>query len=91
MSIHTETENQLVRDMLFRLRVRGWIGLNDIAEEGNFVWSDGSPKGYTQWASKEPDIGFRGGRQDCTCMCLGKWRDVMCNIIRPFVCKYKVK
>eukprot|EP01045_Picozoa_sp_COSAG04_P022723 COSAG04_NODE_2610_length_3859_cov_11.192553_2_plen_660_part_00 len=34
---------------------RAWIGLNDIAREGVFVWSDGEPLAYTNWALDEPD------------------------------------
>ena len=36
-----------------------WIGLNDAATEGRYVWSDGSPLGYTNWQRGEPN-NFRG-------------------------------
>jgi hypothetical protein len=32
-----------------------WIGLNDIKEEGNWVWSSGAPVTYTNWAPGEPN------------------------------------
>ena len=32
-----------------------WIGLNDYAEEGNFVWSDDEPLEYSSWAASEPN------------------------------------
>ena len=32
-----------------------WIGLNDIAEEGTFVWTDGSPNTYAKFTDGEPD------------------------------------
>jgi len=35
-----------------------WIGLSDAANEGTFVWSDGSPLGYTHFAPGEPAGGF---------------------------------
>lgn len=35
-----------------------WIGLNDVAQEGNFVWADGSPVGYTHFQFGEPFGGF---------------------------------
>jgi hypothetical protein len=34
-----------------------WIGLNDAAEEGNFVWADGDPAGYRNWLAGEPNSG----------------------------------
>ncbi|MFM2309596.1 MAG: hypothetical protein RLY87_1718 [Chloroflexota bacterium] len=37
-----------------------WIGLNDIATEGTFIWNSGSPEAgntpsYTNWCSGQPD------------------------------------
>jgi hypothetical protein len=34
---------------------RGWIGLNDQAVEGTFVWASGSPSAYRNWAANEPN------------------------------------
>ncbi len=32
-----------------------WIGLNDVATEGTFVWSSSEPVTYTRWAPGEPN------------------------------------
>ena len=32
-----------------------WIGLNDVAVEGGFVWTDGSAVDYVNWYSGEPN------------------------------------
>ncbi|MCY2961819.1 MAG: FG-GAP-like repeat-containing protein [Planctomycetota bacterium] len=32
-----------------------WIGLNDIATEGQFVWANGEPFSYANWNSGQPD------------------------------------
>jgi hypothetical protein len=37
-----------------------WIGLNDAALEGAFVWADGTPVGYTNWDVNEPNDGAGG-------------------------------
>ena len=34
-----------------------WIGYNDYAEEGNWVWSSGIDSGFTHWNVNQPDGG----------------------------------
>jgi hypothetical protein len=41
-----------------------WIGLNDVAVEGSFVWSSGEPVTFTQWAIDQPD-NFNGEAYGC--------------------------
>jgi hypothetical protein len=64
-----------------------WIGFNDIAEEGDWVWSSGMPVVYTNWAAFEPND-FEG--EDAAVMnwegpgceppCLGDtWNDLDIN------------
>ena len=45
---------------------RFWIGLNDVASEGNFVWASGEAVTYTNWHPGEPN-NF-GGNQDYAVM-----------------------
>ena len=45
-----------------------WIGYNDIAVEGEFVWSSGSASAYTDWAPDEPNNSYGGGPENCTTM-----------------------
>ncbi len=32
-----------------------WIGYHEVATEGNYVWVNGEPNGYTNWAPGEPN------------------------------------
>ncbi len=57
----------LLRTMVYTTT---WIGLNDAAHEGDWVWSSGAAVAYTNWAANEP------GPQDYAYMdAAGIWRD----------------
>ncbi len=50
-----------------------WIGYNDILVEASFVWSDGSPVTYFNWAAGEPND---AGGEDATVI---NWSGVSWN------------
>lgn len=65
-----------------------WIGLNDIAVEGKFVWQNGEPVTYTHWEPGEPN---NAGNEDCA---QGNrfypkttWNDESCQQAFRFVCE----
>eukprot|EP01051_Picozoa_sp_SAG22_P025270 SAG22_NODE_7406_length_742_cov_36.537455_1_plen_210_part_10 len=82
-----------------------WIGLNDMAEEGSFVWSDDEPLEYSNFALGNPDNrddgggkdtanGPNGGPNDAFKMgghgqADGLWRDVHTGKVFPYVCARK--
>ncbi len=47
-----------------KISTYSWIGYNDVASEGSFVWSSGSQSTYTNWRSNEPSNS--GGNEDHT-------------------------
>lgn len=58
VTINDAEENQWVLDNFSN--VQGvtrelWIGLNDIATEGTFVWASGEPVAYVNWNTGEPN------------------------------------
>jgi len=59
-SVHSAEENNFLTGLTRELH---WLGGNDIAAEGDWVWSDGSAWTFTNWASGQPDSG--AGGQDC--------------------------
>lgn len=70
---------------------RIWTGVNDIGEEGKFVWSEGSPVTYTNWNGKQPDLDINS---NCGIMAVSKhfdkgyWEIDDCSKIFAFMCEY---
>ena len=66
-----------------------WVGLNDIHEEGVFVWTDGSPNTYARYFGNDPDN--YGGSEHCVVVVkgevAGEFRDVQCSLGKPFICE----
>lgn len=79
-TINDSDENEWVRVNILGFDAtdrRGFIGLNDEAVEGNFVWSSGEPVTYTNWNTGEPSNS--GGTEDYAEMfgsTGGFWNDV---------------
>jgi hypothetical protein len=65
-----------------------WIGLNDRAAENSFTWEDGTPLGYTNWGTNQPDNFFE---EDCveivTYTADGRWNDIGCLTAHYFICE----
>ena len=84
VSIQTQAENDCIVASLVNMGLNSvndviWIGLNDEAVEGTFVWYDQSPVTYTNWASGEPNN--NGSGEDCVQIYPdGRWNDLPCGI-----------
>ncbi|KAM4636298.1 mannose-binding protein A-like isoform 2-T2 [Discoglossus pictus] len=66
-----------------------FLGINDIKQEGVFVYPDGKKITYTNWNHDEPN----GGRGE-NCIQIydhGKWIDITCEIINQVVCEFTVQ
>ncbi|KAL1503572.1 hypothetical protein AB1Y20_012050 [Prymnesium parvum] len=77
-SIHSEHWN----DVLYNLTggETTWIGLSDIENEGDWVWSDGAGLGFTYWGVGEPD----GAQfENCGAFCHHRRLPVMCVVLLP--------
>ena len=57
-----------------------YIGLNDLVNEGTFVWTDGSRSTYTPWGFTQPDNA--NDNEDCVdAISLGDWNDLPCSVM----------
>ncbi|KAM4636310.1 C-type lectin domain family 3 member A-like isoform 2-T2 [Discoglossus pictus] len=66
-----------------------FLGMNDIKQEGVFVYLDGQKITYTNWYQNEPN----GGRVE-NCIRIyeqGKWVDTTCERINQVVCEFKIQ
>jgi spore coat protein CotH len=86
-SLHSiEAFENLSIAMMDRIGVEmSWIGLNDRASEGSFVWSDGSPLDFENWGPESPKPW--GEEQDCVVSAFFGWMDVECEQEHGYICK----
>ena len=68
-SVHSVAEN----NFLLGLSSDGWIGLNDIAVEGTYVWTSGEANTFTNWNGGEPNDLFG---EDAVHLNGGGWNDL---------------
>ncbi|XP_038066179.1 alpha-N-acetylgalactosamine-specific lectin-like [Patiria miniata] len=90
-SIASAEENDILLEMWDSVRgtTAGglWIGFTDEAEEGNFIWNDGSAVSYTKWKDGQPN---NAGDEHCTQMLQennGEWSDFKCFKEYSYMCK----
>ncbi|XP_021244970.1 macrophage mannose receptor 1-like [Numida meleagris] len=87
----SKKENQaFLMSLLKNTATDAWIGLNDINHEHTYLWTDGSPVYYTNWAK-----GSRSyySKDDCVYMKknpieqAGKWKDEDCKTSKSYICQ----
>ncbi|XP_078069321.1 collectin-11 isoform X1 [Mustelus asterias] len=84
-----EATNSLIASYISEAGLsRVFIGVNDLEEEGQFVFTDGSPlQTFNKWRNGEPNNAY--DEEDCAEMVSsGGWNDVTCHITMYFVCEF---
>ncbi len=73
-TVRSSAENAWIQSTFTGFNPFGyWIGLNDVATEGAFVWTSGETVPYTNWSPGEPNNG--GGIEDAVHLNPGSaWR-----------------
>ncbi|XP_078255341.1 collectin-11 isoform X1 [Rhinoraja longicauda] len=84
-----EATNSLIASYISEAGLsRVFIGINDLEEEGRFIFADGSPLlTFNKWRNGEPNDAY--DEEDCAEMVSsGGWNDVACHITMYFVCEF---
>ena len=88
-SIVDDEEYRIVEELISAFPdSRFHIGLTDVANEGTFVWSDGSQLSFLKCNGGEPNN--HGGAEDCVEQQQSGWNDGTCASILPFICKFPI-
>ncbi|XP_043980492.1 ladderlectin-like [Gambusia affinis] len=89
-SYHSTEEYTFIRDLIHKTsgaHTPSWVGAHDSAEEGTWMWSDGSKFIFTNWATGAPKN--NGGLEHCMKINVAEQEhvnDENCANKLPFVC-----
>ncbi|XP_048579857.1 uncharacterized protein LOC5521688 isoform X1 [Nematostella vectensis] len=91
-SVRTIDEQNAILSQLTDFGARNvWIGFNDIATEGVFVWSDRTKVDYTNWSPREPGSGTLADSKDCVVLEAGSqngtWSSTPCALKTTYLCR----
>ncbi|MFZ5858743.1 MAG: SUMF1/EgtB/PvdO family nonheme iron enzyme [Chloroflexota bacterium] len=87
-TIQNEAENTFVYQILYGYDST-WIGASDEETEGTWIWANGEPWTYTNWASGQPE-NYLDKNEDCALFTEeSSWHDVSCNSTNPFICEWE--
>lgn len=84
-SISSGQENEWLRSTLLiggsEPIFTAYLGINDLASEGTYVWDDGTPATYFRWAPGEPNNS--GNEDGVQILPSGAWNDVVTALMIP--------
>ena len=84
----SESENEIISSLHSGSPYNFWLGGTDADEEGNWIWTDGTPFNYTYWASGQGEGGIT---ENCIAIYTynqyGTWKDYECYDSHPYICE----
>ncbi|XP_071187618.1 uncharacterized protein [Salvelinus alpinus] len=93
VSVHSPGQHVFVQDLVRRHTDQPvWIGGYDAAQEGMWLWSDGSAVDGFNWEEEEPSNSGQG--ENCMELHTGGgrgWNDVSCGELRFYVCSMETR
>ncbi|XP_026113003.1 galactose-specific lectin nattectin-like [Carassius auratus] len=88
-SVHSKIEQDFLLSLL-PSTTQCWIGTHDAEQEGEWLWTDGTPFDYTYWAPGQPDNKKTENCGELTYNYYGqsydRWNDVPCLTEQGYVC-----
>ncbi|CAE8585944.1 unnamed protein product, partial [Polarella glacialis] len=89
-SISSKAENDFLVEWVLASGQTYWIGLNDVANEGTWEYTDGANSSWKNWADLQPELTL-SNIEDCGVITgsdgAGQWRDESCTVVRKYMCK----
>ncbi|MDT0559695.1 lectin-like protein, partial [Ichthyenterobacterium sp. W332] len=92
VTVNNSDENEWIKNAVYATpgnnNIHYYIGLNDGAQEGEFVWADGDDCEYRNWFNNEPND--FNNNEDCVEVGFfssdrSKWNDIFCTTGHKFV------
>ncbi|KAF4108937.1 galactose-specific lectin nattectin-like [Onychostoma macrolepis] len=84
-SVHNKLENDFLLS-LFPSSTRCWVGVHDGVQEGQWLWSDGTPYDYTSWCSAEPNNLSTENCGEINWTSNRCWNDITCLTSLGYIC-----
>lgn len=84
VTITSQAENDFIDNLVGGI----WIGINDAASEGTFVWSNGEAVSYSNWSGGEPND-YSIGEDYSEMNSSGKWNDLPETYLRKYVIEFE--
>ncbi|XP_046361552.1 lectin BRA-3-like isoform X1 [Haliotis rufescens] len=84
VKIETDKQQDYIKDNQ-RNKKYTWFGMNDLAIEGSFVWTDGNDVTWFNWRNEQPN-----GDDDQNCTAIDEryeWQDKECEELYYYVCQ----